>query len=138
MTLTLTAREEADIRRRRASKANKRTIGKRVKHENAKPNRGRELDPGFRAYLRRQQCEVRHMGGCSGPIQAAHIRYSDAKHGRNPGMGRKNHDRHANPLCEFHHLHDQHKRAERAFWDAAGKDAYECAAAHYAAYEAQP
>jgi hypothetical protein len=48
---------------------------------------------------------------------------------------RKNHDRHANPLCHGHHQHDQHKRAERLFWDRVGKDAYATAAAHYAAYQ---
>ena len=99
-----------------------------------KKHRGRERDTGYLAYLRRQPCEVRHMGGCDGPIHAAHIRYSDAKHGVNPGMGRKNHDRHANPLCERHHLHDQHQRSERTFWAEAGKDPYEVAAGHYEAY----
>lgn len=94
----------------------------------------RETDPGFLAYLRRQPCEAARLGGCSGPIEAAHIRYSDARHGHNPGMQRKNHDRHANPLCRFHHQHDQHRRSERAFWTSVGKDAYETAAAHYAAY----
>jgi hypothetical protein len=95
----------------------------------------RETDAGFLAYLRRQPCEAAHLGGCAGPIQAAHIRYADAARGaREPGMQRKNHDRHANPLCEHHHLHDQHKRSERAFWEGLGKDAYERAAAHYAAY----
>jgi hypothetical protein len=52
----------------------------------------------------------------------------------NPGMQRKNHDRHCNPLCHFHHQHDQHKRAERSFWSALGKDAYDTAAGHYRAY----
>ena len=100
-------------------------------------DRGRERDTGFLAFLRRQPCEAASIGGCSGPIQAAHIRYSDAAAGSvNPGMGRKNHDRHANPLCEAHHLHDQHRMAERAFWNRLGKDAYETAARHYAAYQA--
>lgn len=109
----------------------------RMKKQCTKPSRGRERDPGFLAYLRRQPCEVRHMGGCDGSIHAAHIRYSDAKHGVNPGMGRKNHDRYANPLCERHHLHDQHQRSERAFWAEAGKDPYEVAAGHYAAYRSE-
>jgi hypothetical protein len=95
----------------------------------------RQTDPGFLAYLRRQPCEARGLGDCHGPIEAAHIRYSDAAKGSmNPGMQRKNHDRHANPLCRFHHQHDQHKRAERAFWSKVGKDAYDTAAAHYVAY----
>jgi hypothetical protein len=105
----------------------------------AAPNKReeRERDPGFLAYLRRQPCEAAHLGGCSGPIEAAHIRFSDGPGRRNPGAGRKNHDRHANPLCRHHHQHDQHCRAERAFWAALGKDAYERAAAHFAAYRGE-
>ena len=98
-------------------------------------DRGRERDTGFLAYLRRQPCEAAAMGDCTGAIEAAHVRYSDAAAGSlNPGMGRKNHDRHANPLCHGHHIHDQHKRAERLFWERLGKNAYETAAAHYASY----
>jgi hypothetical protein len=78
------------------------------------------------------------MGGCAGPIEAAHVRYSDARAGSvNPGMQRKNHDRNATPLCRFHHQHDQHRGAERAFWARVGKDAYAAAAAHFAAYQGQ-
>jgi hypothetical protein len=120
---------------KRARKARQEARGQRVSHAAAKPDRGRETDPGFLAYLRRQLCEARHLGGCSGPIEAAHVRYSDASKGaRNPGMQRRNHDRHANPLCRGHHQGDQHSRSERAFWADVGKDAYDTAAAHYAAY----
>lgn len=94
----------------------------------------RERDPGFLAYLRRQPCAAAGLGGCSGPIQAAHIRYSEAGKGRNPGMQRKAHDRDANPLCEGHHLHDQHRTSERLFWERVGVDAYANAARHFAAY----
>jgi hypothetical protein len=98
----------------------------------------RETDPGFLAYLRRQPCEAAHLGGCSGPIHAAHIRYADAARGaREPGMQRKNHDRFANPLCEHHHLYDQHQRSERAFWESLGKDAYERAEAHFSSYRGE-
>ena len=97
--------------------------------------RGRETDSGFLAYIRRQPCEARHLGDCDGPIEAAHVRYSDAAAGSvNPGMQRKNHDRHANPLCRHHHRSDQHKRRERDFWASLGKDAYATAAAHFASY----
>lgn len=95
----------------------------------------RETDSGFLAYLRRQPCDARHMGGCSGPIQAAHIRFSDAAAGSiNPGMQRKNHDRHATALCEGHHIHGQHRTNERAWWASIGRDAYATAAAHFASY----
>jgi hypothetical protein len=95
----------------------------------------RERNPAFLAYLRRQPCEAAHMGGCDGPIEAAHVRYSDHAAGSvNPGLQRKNHDRHANPLCRAHHQHDQHLRAERFFWERLGKDAYATAAEHYARF----
>lgn len=121
---------EADAIRKRV-----RREASKARPKPARPDRGRERDPGFLAYLRRQPCEAAHLGGCEGPIEAAHVRYSDAAKGvMNPGMGRKNHDRHANPLCRFHHQHDQHKRRERDFWASLGKDAYETAAAHFANY----
>jgi hypothetical protein len=108
---------------------------KLAKTNTGKASRGREIDAGFLAYLRRQPCEARHLSECAGPIESAHVRFSDAKAGSmNPGMQRKNHDRNANPLCRFHHQHDQHKRSERAFWASLGKDAYETAARHYATY----
>lgn len=124
--------EARKIARRAAAKARRKAM-------RADPMKGqrevRERDPGFLAYLRRQPCEARHLGGCEGPIEAAHVRYSDTGKGSvNPGMGRKNHDRNANPLCRGHHQHDQHKGAERLFWQRVGKDAYDAAAAHFAAY----
>ena len=100
---------------------------------NAKDKRQR--DPAFLAFLRRQPCAAGHLGGCSGPIEAAHIRYSCVAAGaRNPGMQAKNHDRHCNPLCRGHHHHDQHPRRERDFWAAVGVDAYENAARLYARF----
>ncbi len=98
-------------------------------------DRGRERDNGFLSYLRRQPCEAASLGGCSGPIDPAHIRYNDGPGRLNPGGGRKNHDRNCNPLCRAHH-DGQHAMAERLFWDRLGKDAYDTAAAHYAAYQA--
>ena len=126
--------EDRDVRRKALRRSRKaRTAALKVSEA---PNKReeRELAPGFLAYLRRQPCEAAHLGNCAGPIEAAHIRFSDGPGRRNPGAGRKNHDRHANPLCRRHHQHDQHKRNERAFWASVGKDAYERAAAHYAAF----
>lgn len=51
------------------------------------------------------------------------------------GLQVKNHDRHANPLCAEHHRIQGDIASERPFWAAAGKDPYETAAAHYAAYQ---
>lgn len=129
--LTSTDRKERNAALARARKARSTAL----KASDA-PNKReeRELDRGFLAYLRRQPCEAAHLGGCSGPVEAAHIRFNDGPGRQNPGAGRKNHDRHANPLCHFHHQHDQHRRRERTFWEALGKDAYDTAAGHYAAY----
>lgn len=96
-------------------------------------DRGRERDNGYLAYLRRQPCEARALGGCSGPIDPAHIRYNDGPGRLNPGGGRKNHDRHCNPLCRAHH--DEQHNAERYFWERLNKDAYDTAAKHYAEYQ---
>lgn len=122
-----------------AQRIRKRVNGAANKANNArkpaeKRNRGRERDNGFLAYLRRQPCEAEGFGPCSGPIQAAHVSYRVAGIANSFGKGVKNHDRHANPLCDHHHNGDQHRRGEKLFWDAIGKDAYETAAAHYAAY----
>lgn len=121
---------EADAIRRRVRQA-----ARKARPRPAKPDRGRERDPGFLAYLRRQPCEAAHLGGCKGPIEAAHVRYSDASRGVvNPGMGRKNHDRHCLPLCAHHHRNVQHKMNERRFWQMVEKDPYVVAERHYEAY----
>lgn len=137
MSLSVKERDELaklKARVRELERPIKRERKAKLKAQNTKPTRGVEVDKGFLAYLRRQPCEARHLGNCEGRIEAAHIRYSDALYGRNPGMQRKNHDRNANPLCTFHHHCDQHMRHERDFWDDLGKNAYETAAVHYAAY----
>lgn len=95
----------------------------------------RQLDKPYLAFVRRQPCAAAHLHGCSGRIEAAHIRYSCVASGaRNPGTQAKNHDRFANPLCFHHHHLDQHKRKERDFWAAVGVDAYENAARLYARF----
>lgn len=99
----------------------------------------RERDPGYLAFLRRLPCIASVVGvpGCDGPTQAAHLRFSDVAQGRrNPGMAAKPSDRHATPLCEGHHLRDQHAREERAFWNSLGVDPGDLSAALYAAYVA--
>lgn len=124
---------ERKERRARDREARKR-IGKREEGQ----RQPRERDPGFLAFLRRQPCAAGHLGGCSGPIEAAHIRYSDASRGaRNPGMAAKAHDRHANPLCHSHHIHDQHTRHERDFWQSVGVNAYDNAARLFEAYSGE-
>ena len=99
---------------------------------NAVQRKPRERDNGYLAWLRRQPCSVAFLGGCSGPIEAAHVRYSDLAHGVvNPGMQRKPSDRYAVSLCAGHHRtgpNAQHRTSELAWWKAAGIDAYALAA----------
>lgn len=107
----------------------------RMKAVSTKPDRGRERDNGYLAFLRRQPCAAAALGGCSGSIEAAHIRYNDGPDRQNPGGARKNHDRHANPLCSAHHAM-QHSMNERSFWSLFDANAYDNAARLYAQYRA--
>lgn len=94
----------------------------------------RERDNGFRQYIRRQPCEARHKGGCAGPIQHAHVSYQVHGISNSFGRGSKNHDRHGNPLCAEHHRIQGDVMGEKPFWTWLGKDAYETASGHFAAY----
>ena len=133
-----TAEQRAVIADAQRIRREARREARTARPKSPKADRGRERDNGFLAYLRRQPCEARSLGGCAGPIQAAHIRYRVFGISNSAGMQVKNHDRHANPLCAEHHRIQGDIAAERPFWAAAGKDPYETAAAHYAAYsEAQ-
>ena len=124
---------EADRIQRKA-----RREARSARPKSPKADRGRERDNGFRQYIRRQPCEARHLGGCFGPVQHAHVSYQVHGIANSFGRGVKNHDRHGNPLCADHHKMQHDMGDERAFWSLLGKDAYETAAAHYAAYsEAQ-
>lgn len=137
MTLTASERETlqaANRIKRSLNRERRRNVLAQRPHEKA--HRGRERDNGFLAFLRRQPCEAHHMGNCSGPIEAAHIRYNDGPERQNPGGARKNHDKHANALCSHHHR-EQHDNNERNWWQSIGKDAYETAAQRYAEYRVQ-
>jgi hypothetical protein len=119
--LKLTAREEAGILRRRNAKANKRAIGKRVTHENAKPDRGRVRDNPYLAYLRRQPCEACRS---THRVEAAHIRSGYSEAGWPPtGMQVKPSDFRALSLCSLCHRdgpNAQRKARERDWWAARG------------------
>lgn len=58
-------------------------------------------------------------------VEAAHVRYADARAGKTEmGMGRRD-DRWVVPLCHNHHLHHregQHAGSERGFWQRQGLD----------------
>ena len=136
--MNLSADQRAIVNEAKRIQREQRKAATKARPKSPKADRGRETDAGFLAYLRRQPCDARHMGGCSGPIQAAHIRYSDiAKGSVNPGMGRKNHDRNCTALCEGHHIHGQHRTNERSWWESIGRNAYDTAAGHFANYQGQ-
>jgi len=80
----------------------------------------RKRDRAYLAWIRRLPCIAGLVeGGCDGPVQAAHLRMAGGGR-RNPGLGAKPDDRFATPLCERHHLHDQHRGSEAAFWARLG------------------
>ena len=120
--------EVARIRREARKAATK------ARPKSPKATRGREIDNGFRQYIRRQPCEAAHLGGCEGRIEHAHVSYHQDGIPNSFGRGVKNHDRHGNPLCTAHHAL-QSRIGEKPLWALIGKDAYETAAAHYAEYQ---
>lgn len=123
----------AKERRRQERAASIKRVGKRAPGQ----RQPREHDAGYLAFLRRLPCIAGVMGrdDCAGATQAAHLRFSDAARGRvNPGMQSRPSDRFATPICEHHHLRDQHARQEQAFWNSLGVDPGDLSAALYAAY----
>lgn len=92
----------------------------------------RQRDNGYLQALRRLPCCI--GWGCGGPVEAAHIRYSNPAVGRiNPGMQQKSDDRWATPLCRTHHA-SQHRVSEPAWWAAWGIDPDDLSQRLYAAY----
>lgn len=77
------------------------------------------------------------LGGCEGPVEAAHLRYTALAYGRkNPGMSRKSDDCWVNPLCAKHHR-EQHAMNEERFWlDVVGIDPNPLYLDRYAAFKA--
>lgn len=95
----------------------------------------RVLEKGYLAFLRRQPCEARHLGGCGGRIDPAHIRFSDPSVGRiNPGLGRKSDDKWCLSLCRTHHDAQHARGNERAWWSEVGVDPNARALEQYSAY----
>jgi hypothetical protein len=125
---------EADaIRKARRKEA------KKARPRPARPHQNRERDGVYLAYVRRLPCVARHLGNCNGPVEAAHLRFSDPASGRiNPGMQRKSDDRWALPLCRLHHA-EQHSMNERRWWEAvAQRDPNQLAIESFAAFQALP
>lgn len=132
--MTLNVEQRAVVNEAKRIQREVRKAATKARPKSPKADRGREKDNGFRAYVRRQPCEARALGGCSGPVQHAHVSYRVDGIPNSFGRGVKNHDRHGNPLCAGHHQL-QHETGERLFWSRLGKDAYATAAAHFARYQ---
>ena len=129
MTLTREEREAGRIHRQAKNRERKEAKAKRPK--NMKASRGREVDHGFLAFLRRQPCCVGPVG-CAGPVQACHIRFGLP--GEPPtGMQRKPNDDRCTPMCARHHA-EQHDMNERAFWARYRRDPFAVADALYKLY----
>lgn len=98
-----------------------------------KADRGRVRNTAYLAWLRRQPCRIGI--GCEGRIEAAHVRYGDAKVGRlNPGLQKKPDDRWAVSLCAGHHR-EQHSMNERSWWASKGLDGTAVAQAQFAEFQ---
>ena len=135
-------------REERAQRAAVRAMEQRKRHDASavRPRPARHLAKGQRqprlhdhaylAWLRRAPCLAGLIeGGCQGPIQACHLRMSIP--GRpNPGLANKPDDAFAWPGCVHHHIDDQHRRSEAAFFQRLGVDPFELCRALYGAFKA--
>ena len=130
--MSLSPKERDAGRVWREAKARERKAKKRERPANPKADRGRVRDPAFLAFLRRQPCCVGAVG-CSGSVEAAHIRMG--RPGEPPtGMQRKPSDTRAVPLCRGHHRDGpdaQHASNERDWWAKRGLDPFAVAGRLY-------
>jgi len=101
----------------------------------ARQRQPRIHDHAYLAWLRRCPCiaGLYEFGTCEGPTQAAHLRMNIAGR-QGPGMQRKPDDCWATPLCEKHHIRDQHTQSEAAFWGRLGVDPFALASELYASF----
>lgn len=83
-------------------------VDTKPRHRNS-PRIAEKSAPGFLQWIRGRECCLLSRGGCGGKIEAAHVDYAGGK-----GIGTKVADRHAVPLCTFHHA-EQHRIGWGAF-----------------------
>lgn len=89
--------------------------------------RPRNKDAGYLNWLHSLPCLVTGTK----PVEAAHIRYGDARYGKRPtGMQEKADDRWAVPLSPAEHRR-QHSMNERDYWQSVGIDPLQVALALY-------
>jgi hypothetical protein len=90
------------------------------------PRPAEKVAHGYLQWLRGRPCAMAYTNLCQGPMVAAHVDHAGGK-----GMGTKVADRHAIPLCDWHH-HDQHVRGWRTFEvKLPGNDAVKLAEAYW-------
>ena len=122
--------------RRQRERDMRKRVGKRAPGQ----RQPRERDNAYLAWCRRQCCVVGAITGwpCSGRIDPAHIRYSDARAGKtNPGAGNKPDDKWCLPVCRTHHDAQHNHGNEQKWWCAeVGADALDLARAVYGAFQA--
>ena len=115
-----------------AKKAREAARPKRVVPTHPNQRQPRKREPGFLAFLRRTSCAVGPVG-CSGPTQAAHLRFG--RPGAPTGLGIKPDDQFATGLCAFHHAEQHAAGNERRWWASKGfDDPHAVAARLYAEY----
>lgn len=120
----LTRREIAHALKKRQD-AERRKAAKAARPKSPKASRGRERNNAYLAWLRRQPCVARHMGGCDGPVQACHIRTPSLERGKPlTGMGVKPSDRFAFSACAAHHAAQHARGNEMAWWRSIGLDPF--------------
>lgn len=117
--------KEAQRAERKAVARAKPKRDQRIAHDTGKQDRGRVRDNAYLAYTRRQPCILKGIAGeCEGPVEATHVRFSDAKVGRvNPGASCKPSDKWVLPACSHHHKQQHARGDERAWWSHWGIDA---------------
>lgn len=131
-----TRRELADIARRRHVKE-ARDRAKAARPVSPKASRGRERNNAYLAWLRRQPCVARHMGGCDGPVQACHIRTPSLERGKPlTGMGVKPSDKYSTALCMAHHAAQHARGNELAWWRSINRDPFTTAEGLFSDFEA--
>lgn len=138
--LNRTPEERAILSAAAKIRSKERKEAQKARAASPKASRGRVEEKTYLQWLRRQTCRVAGPT-CSGPIEAAHVRYSDAARGKvNPGLQVKPSDRFAVSLCAGHHRgpKGQHDAGnERAWWASYGKDGLAEADAQYAEYQSE-
>lgn len=111
-------------KRRKAARDARKARSKAIGPTSAGQRKERQRDNAYLAYTRRQPCILKGIAGeCEGPVEATHLRFSDAKVGRvNPGAGRKPDDKWVLPACSHHHRQQHACGNERAWWSSWGID----------------